>query len=84
MSVDSLSPQHHHPYAVPHAHAAATAQAANKGHPMSLTLRCVNKSETISVQIFSENMKQRLHDDYVMKQPLRPIIMWCYTLTVHH
>jgi hypothetical protein len=37
---------------------------------MSLTLRCADKSETISVQIF-----------YVAKQPLRPIITWCYNLS---
>jgi hypothetical protein len=74
MSADSLSPHHNHQHAVLHPPATATTPAVNKGHPMSLTLRCANKSETISVQIFSENMKQHLHDDYVAKQPLRPII----------
>jgi hypothetical protein len=65
MSADSLSPQYNHPHAVPHAHAAATAPAVNKGHPMSLTLRCADKSETISIHIFSDppNYHVVLHID---------------------
>jgi hypothetical protein len=65
MSVDSLSPQYNHPHDVPHAHTAATAPAVNKGHPMSLTLRCADKSEIISIQIFSDppNYHVVLHFD---------------------
>jgi hypothetical protein len=65
MSADSLSPQYNHPHAVPHAHAEATSPAVNKGHPMSLTLRCADKSETISIQNFSDppNYHVVLHFD---------------------
>jgi hypothetical protein len=67
MSAESLSPQYNHPHDVPHAHAAATSPAVNKGHPMSLTLRCAeqDKSETISILIFSDppNYHVVLHFD---------------------
>jgi hypothetical protein len=67
ISADSLSLYYNHPHAVPHAHthAAATAPAVNKGHPMSLTLRCADKSETMSIQIFSDptNYHVVLHFD---------------------
>jgi hypothetical protein len=65
MSADSLSPQYNHPHAVPHAHAEATAPSVNKGHPMSLTLRCADKSEIISIQIFSDPLNYHvvLHFD---------------------
>jgi hypothetical protein len=67
MSADSLSPQYNHPHDVPHAlaHAAATAPAVNKGHPVSLTLRCADKIEAISIQIFNDppNYHVVLHFD---------------------
>jgi hypothetical protein len=67
MMADSLSPQYNHPHAVPHehAHGVATSPAVNKDHPMSLTVRCADKRETISIQIFSDppNYHVVLHFD---------------------